>query len=345
MTRSRRAPVVAAGALVWREREGRLEVLLIHRPRYRDWSWPKGKRDPGEATPAAAVREVAEETGLEVALGAPLPMLRYTLRSGRPKEVHYWAATVLPDGAPSLRARPAVERSPDEVDDMRWLPPEKAAKKLSRRADRKPLDALVALHEKGRLATNAVVILRHAQARSRSSWDGSEADRPLAPSGLVQADAVVPVLAAYGVGALVTSPWQRCTATIAPFATASGIVPVTRSALTEDAHQAAPERVRQIAREVLGAGREVRDREREGPDTGPEDAGTGTGIVVCTHRPVLPTILEQLDEIAPGWVRRARPRTDPYLRPASAVIVHVARGARDGPRVTSLEIQGAERRK
>lgn len=323
MSRSRRRAVVAAGALVWRERAGRLEVLLIHRPRYDDWSWPKGKRDPGEPTPVAAVREVAEETGLDVALGVPLPMLRYRLRGGRPKEVHYWAATVLPEDAAALKARPSVERSVDEVDDMRWLTPEKAAKKLTRKQDRKPLKALVELFDKGRLATDAVVVLRHAQARSRSSWEGSEADRPLTPSGLAQADGLVTVLAAFGVGAVVTSPWERCAATMTPFVKASGVVPVTEPALTEDAYRDSPALARQVARDVL--------------------AGERGGVALCTHRPVLPAVFEAVDAVAPGWVRRSRPQRDPFLRPASAAIVHVRRGA-EGARVTSLEVQGAERR-
>ena len=66
-------PVVrAAGAVLWRERGGRLEVTLVHRPRYQDWSWPKGKVDPGECEPAAAVREVAEEVGVQVVLGVQI---------------------------------------------------------------------------------------------------------------------------------------------------------------------------------------------------------------------------------------------------------------------------------
>ena len=102
-------PVEAAGALVWRERAGRLQVALVHRPRYRDWSWPKGKLDPGELPPVAAVREVEEETGMAVVLGLPLPGLEYRLADGRPKVVHYWAARVAGRGdeAP-LRARPPV---------------------------------------------------------------------------------------------------------------------------------------------------------------------------------------------------------------------------------------------
>ena len=119
------APVVveAAGALVWRVRLGRLQVALVHRPRYDDWSWPKGKVDPGETILAAATREVAEETGHDVVLGIPLPGLEYALSDGRRKRVHYWAAQVAgrPDAA-ALRARPPVPpASPKEIDQLRWF--------------------------------------------------------------------------------------------------------------------------------------------------------------------------------------------------------------------------------
>jgi 8-oxo-dGTP pyrophosphatase MutT (NUDIX family) len=91
--------VRAAGVLPWRRKKGRLQVALVHRPRYDDWSWAKGKLDPGEEWPVAAARETDEETGLRVALGVPLPDSRYMLlgRDGTPDEkvVRYWAARVV----------------------------------------------------------------------------------------------------------------------------------------------------------------------------------------------------------------------------------------------------------
>ena len=80
--------VTAAGALCWRVRNHKLQVLLIHRPRYKDWSWPKGKLDPGETLPECAVREVEEETGARVELGRPLPTVTYVLPDGRTKHVY-----------------------------------------------------------------------------------------------------------------------------------------------------------------------------------------------------------------------------------------------------------------
>src|SRR5690606_38467760 len=272
------AGVDAAGALVWRERKGKLEVLLIQRPRYDDWSWPKGKLDPGESSPVAAVREVAEETGLQVALGVPLPMLRYQVSGGRTKEVYYWAASELEADSPAVAARPEVAQSPAEVDEMRWLRPEKAAALLTRKSDRKPLKKHVELFDAGSLATAPVAVVRHARARGRSSWQGADAERPLTQVGRTQADGLVPVLSAYGITAIVTSPWERCAATVAPFAKASGLVPEPVEALTEDAYRDKPKGARRIAKAAF---------------TGPGS------IALCTHRPVLAGVLEILDELSP----------------------------------------------
>lgn len=320
MTKPKRAAmVVAAGALVWREREGRLEVLVIHRPRYDDWSWPKGKLDAGETSPVAAVREVAEETGLEVALGVPLPMLRYRVSGGRTKEVHYWAARELDEDSPARAARPGAPRCVDEVDDMRWLSAAQAATILTKKSDRKPLKALVALHEAGTLDTRAVAVVRHARARGRSSWSGPDANRPLTQVGEAQAEALTAVLSAFGIEAVLTSPWDRCTATVEPYARASGIVPEPVEALSEDAHRAKPAAVQRVTATAFSS-----------PDA----------VALCTHRPVLPTVFAVLDRLAPAWIRRARPRKDPYLRPASVAVSHVHR-SEEGPRVVGFEVQSA----
>ena len=105
--------IEAAGGVVWRRRAGGgVEVLLVHRPRYDDWSLPKGKLDDGEAHDAAALREVAEETGLRCRLGSELASVRYLDRHGREKRVRYWAMEPV-DGS--------FEPN-DEVDEVRWVP-------------------------------------------------------------------------------------------------------------------------------------------------------------------------------------------------------------------------------
>jgi 8-oxo-dGTP diphosphatase len=128
------ATVRAAGVVLWRRSpyDTGIEIALIHRPRYDDWSLPKGKLKRGEEFAAAARRETREETGMECVLGAPLPATRY-LVEGRPKEVRYWAAEA---GAGAFAVN-------DEVDRLVWLPPTAARHRLTHDRDRPLVDALL----------------------------------------------------------------------------------------------------------------------------------------------------------------------------------------------------------
>lgn len=133
MTRSRTTVVQAAGGAVWRRSPGGVvEVLLVHRPRYDDWTLPKGKLEPAESHEEGALREVEEETGLRCALGPELPATSYRDRRGRPKLVRYWAMTPV-----SGRFRPT-----DEVDGSRWMATTDAVGLLSYERDLGVLSAL-----------------------------------------------------------------------------------------------------------------------------------------------------------------------------------------------------------
>ena len=170
--------VRSAGALVWRFADptrvavpgepidpADIEVLMVHRPRYHDWSWPKGKVENGEPLVGAAVREVEEETGQVITLGVPLTTQRYRLGGGQTKEVHYWVGTPLPADDPAARLRAPVARAPrTEIDQTTWATPEAAVDMLTRRGDRRLLADLVARAREGRLATSTIIVLRPGAA-------------------------------------------------------------------------------------------------------------------------------------------------------------------------------------
>jgi 8-oxo-dGTP diphosphatase len=310
-------PVLAAGALVWRVRQHRLQVALVHRPRYRDWSWPKGKLEDGETAVGAAIREVAEEIGHDVVLGQPLPPLAYRLDDGRTKHVQYWSAQVAgrPEAA-ALRARPPVPVAPrTEIDTVRWFDVAAAHERLTRRSDTVPLEALVDLHTKGRLDTRALVVVRHAAAVKRNAWDGTEATRPLTDVGRRQAAALVTELSAFGVTRLVSSEWLRCVATVEPYAAAGGVRAVASPVLTEAAHEGSPAHVAALVAENLATDRDV---------------------AICTHRPVLPTVLDVLATHARRSVADALPGSDPFLRPGEILVAHRCH-TEAGPRVVAVE--------
>ena len=269
--------VVAAGVVVWRP--GR-EVLLVHRPRYDDWSFPKGKLDPGESAPVAAVREVGEETGVQVRLGLALPDQRYAVPSGH-KAVHYWVGWATGDDDVS------DYRPNHEIDDVTWMPYDEALGRLTYQRDRE----LLTVAEPLRKRTWPLVVLRHAKAQSRKTWEGDDRERPLEELGLEQARRLVPFLGAWGVTRVVSSSSARCVQSVAPYADARGHKVRTTDALSEeDATDAA---VVEVVTDLL-------DR-RE-------------GAVLCTHRPVLPVVLEAVG---------VRPES---LDPGGCVLVHHRKG-------------------
>jgi 8-oxo-(d)GTP phosphatase len=213
----------AAGAVAWRNGT----VAVVHRPRYDDWTLPKGKLDRGETVAHAAVRELAEETGFDVVLGRHLNTVRYSLGESV-KHVDYFAA----------RATGGRFEPNDEVDELRWLPVEQAAGILTY-----PHDAAV-LAEFARLPpdTTSVLLVRHAKAGKREGWHGPDSQRPLSATGVRQAEALRHLLPLFGPDRMHSAPPERCVQTIAGVAGDLGRTVTVEPALGEQDYSGDPDK-------------------------------------------------------------------------------------------------------
>lgn len=255
--------IPAAGVVVFREHEGLPEVALVHRPKYDDWSFPKGKVDPGETVPVAAIREVLEETGLRVALGRPLRSQRYPVEAGQ-KVVHYWVGRVAAGADDDVDGYEINE----EIDDVEWLSVEKAHQRLTYPHDRDTLREAEAV----RHPTTPLVILRHASAVGRSAWSRADRERPLDDTGRAQAVTLAGLLMAYDIGRVITSTSVRCGQSVAPYAGLAGLASEQMRLLSEEGAEEGS--VCALAADTL------------------RDLAVPT--VICTHRPVLPWVFDGL---------------------------------------------------
>jgi 8-oxo-(d)GTP phosphatase len=255
--------ILAAGALVWRPAADGLEVLLVHRPQYDDWSLPKGKREPGEHLLLTAVREVFEETSVRPVLGPRLPTVRY-LADGRPKRVDYWSAV-------SSGSQAAASH---EIDAVCWAPLAQAAGRLSY-----PHDAVVLAALRPR-PTVPLILLRHASAGERTGHPADDALRPLDAAGEADAQLLAGLLACFAPSAarILSSPALRCVQTVQPFATRSGgsveaeaaLAVPRRSADHPGGRTTSGDALKHLFRALVAAGRPA---------------------VVCLHRENLPQAL------------------------------------------------------
>lgn len=310
--------IPAAGTLPWRRAEGGgLEVLLVHRPRYHDWSWAKGKLDPGEEWPVAAARETEEETAVPVRLGRPLPPASYTVldNKGVPatKEVRYWAAT--PSG-PAGKLR-------NEIDEIAWLSVREAHDRLDYSRDREQLRALVRADQDGELETTPFVLVRHAKAISRSGYDGPDDQlRPLDDLGRERARDLVHLFRAYGIERVGSSPSVRCVDTVVPYAESLGRRVRLHPSLSEEDHVVDPAAAAEVTRVQL-------DKPR--------------ARVLCGHGPVLPTMLHILSArcSASESGRAAQVVIDDAidlgLAKGEVLVAHVSRSPVLGPQVVAVE--------
>jgi 8-oxo-dGTP pyrophosphatase MutT (NUDIX family)/phosphohistidine phosphatase SixA len=278
MADSGHALVRAAGAVLSRPGRHGVEVLLVHRPRYDDWTFPKGKRAAGEHLLLTAVREVTEETGIRPALGRRLASTSY-LAQGRPKRVEYWAARAARDGAADGDTADFVPNA--EVDELAWLPLPAARDRLSYDHDWPVLDGFAA----GPADTAPLILLRHAVAVSKRDWvhagPGGDLARPLSAEGKAQADELAQILRCFPAAQVISSAAERCVATVRPYADLTGTAVETAAALTvsngspagDEGHWTATETARQQATQVV---RSIRHAQP---------------VLLCGHRQTLPSLL------------------------------------------------------
>ena len=249
--------VLAAGAVLWRLNgdSATPEIAIIHRPRYDDWSLPKGKVDPGETEPVTAVREVHEETGYSSHLGRRLVAVSYPVEQGI-KKVRYWAASTI-----------GGEFIPNyEVDELKWLPVAEAIKELKYPHDRKVLRRFT----KHQADTQTLLIVRHGTAGSKSRYKGDDRKRPLDKHGRAQAESLVGVLLAFGANTVYAADRVRCHQTVEPLAEELGTTIHSEPLLTEEEY---PENRKAARHRVL------------------EIATSGGTPVICTQGKVIPDLI------------------------------------------------------
>ncbi len=297
MTIASPAVVLAAGAICWRLDGDRTQVLLVHRGERADISLPKGKVDPGETPPQTAVRELREETGLDLVLGSPLGTVEYTLPGGREKVVYYWAAEVTDAALEQSTFAPN-----EEIASLEWLTTPAARASLSYDRDRDVLDRFAELVRAGNARTFPIIALRHGKAVPPGSWDGPDATRPLLHRGLTEAKSIAAAIAAWGPKKLISSTAVRCMTTIEPTASITGLPVKHEAGISQDAYEDGTARVKKILRKRVA---------KQKP------------VVLCSHGPVLPGIIDAVAS-ATHTSLDARLKRAGMLATAEYTVMHIS---------------------
>jgi 8-oxo-(d)GTP phosphatase len=260
---ARKPVIVAAGGVVWRPQPAGPEVAVIRRERYRDWTLPKGKLEPNESELLAAVREVREEIGAEVAVSRTLDHVRYRV-DGAIKTVAFWVMRYLRgEFAPSA-----------EIDELKWLTPEVAASRLSYPVDRSVLDSFTSRP----LPEAVVVLVRHARAGKRSQWHADDRLRPLDPDGGRQAQRLAVLLTTFAPSRILSADLVRCIQTVQPLAEALGLQVELSAEFADESYESDPSTTITALRSLAK------------PDT---------VTVVCSQGVTIPGIIDQLGELGP----------------------------------------------
>jgi len=277
----------AAGALLWRENSQlEIEIALIHRPRYGDWSLPKGKVDDGETTLQCAYREVFEETGVKAQFTRELGSVEYQ-ESGESKRVKYWAAK-----APLSSQQFIVN---EEVDEIRWLTPVDATTLASHDSDKSIIENFISQEPR----TDTLIILRHTKALERGDWDDLDSKRTLDEKGLQQAANLITHLAPFAIDEIYSSDYLRCVQTVTPLADVRNLRITEIPNLNEENFEIDPER-------SISFANAVKQDEKN--------------ILLCSHNPVIPTMLRGILNT------KLKNKDLIKLEPGDAWIVHRVRG-------------------
>jgi len=262
-------------------------VLLVHRPKYDDWSLPKGKVEPGEHVLAAAVREVEEESGLAVTLGRRLRPVHY-LVNDVPKRVDYWVAEAPGTAGGFVPAH--------EVDEVAWVPADAA---IGTRTTYSRDAGTIAKFLARPWRTTPLILLRHASAGHKADWKGDDSARPLDAEGERDASALTGLLRCFGVSRVVSAPAERCVATVRPYSAAADGVEVEPAFDVTHHRGAGPDAEKAVA--TLAA--------------------AGEPVVICAHRENLPDLIAA----ACAELGAAPPSGKP-LRKSEFLVLHRAGG-------------------
>ena len=229
--------IQAAGAIVWRKSKDKTEVAVIHRPKYDDWSFPKGKVEINESLIACAHREVLEETNIQTEFGAFLGDVEYLTQDGK-KRVSFWAAKAISQS----------DFSPNsEVDQLKWVEVKKVKELLTLETDKKILAQFLKLD----FDSKPFILLRHAKAITRDEWQGDDDDRPLDSLGQQQANRLLAIYQVYNLEQIHTSDAVRCYDTVNPIAKALGIKLEVTGKLSESTYKKDKEKAFDYAKDLI----------------------------------------------------------------------------------------------
>ena len=274
--------VQAAGAVLWRYSQKKIEIALVHRPRYDDWSLPKGKVEEKESHIACAYREVIEETGYTPVFGPEIGQASYKVEEGK-KVVRYWSARA--------SDTPLMPIDKNEIDEVLWLEVKEARKKLTLDDDRAIVDFFV---EFG-VDTTPMVLLRHAKALKRDDWNGDDSDRPLDNLGQLQAKRLLPQFYPYDISEIHSSDAYRCMQTVEELTRALDLNIIIGLDLSEDVYSKDKDAALEYVSSLMNKNK---------------------NLLICSHNPILPKVLKKL--VGKKYFKEL----DSKLEPAQAWVIH-----------------------